>query len=94
MSEVIQVGDTVQLKSGSPLMTVTDSTKKGIYVCSFFDHIEGCPWTFGTLYAHPSALIKIAAGAIYHTEPFSNTNGLSMGFTTLSEPKVSCGSCY
>ena len=86
MSDVIQVGDMVQLKSGSPLMTITDVSKKGIFVCSFFTYFGDGHYTFGNLYSSPAALIKIEKSVIANIDPFSsNNNAPSVVSTTLPE---------
>ena len=82
MSDTIQVGDTVQLKSGSPLMTVTDISKKGVLVCSFFDYVDG-HWSFGSLYAHPLALTKMEKFVVANTAPFSSNNNAPSAVSTI-----------
>ena len=35
--EQLRLGDVVQLKSGGPLMTISDAGSQGYWICSWFD---------------------------------------------------------
>ena len=57
MAESVKVGDTVQLRSGGPSMTVNGHLRTGMLSCSWFGvHSELCNGTFA-----PAALKVVAA---------------------------------
>ena len=59
MAEVVKLGDTVQLRSGGPPMTVNGHLHAGMFSCSWFDAHGGlCTGSFS-----PAALKVIEASS-------------------------------